>query len=255
MRRYHSAALEFYRQRLRDSVVVRPSSGGGGSVLCCVSPVAQGTVALAIPLCDCITVADVRGGSALGGEAFQAAMRSESVAAALDDETATLLFVLSVAANHSSTSASTGTALSSLAMQCVSAVASAADCSHGQQPASDVQAELQAELASIHSALFPALTNACPAGFPADGFTLPKLVAAATWVDVRTVPVHHSPTSLSLIVAPFNGGAIQLHAMAPSVRAEVSSDELRLVATVDLPAGSELSLGASPWPGRETDGH
>lgn len=98
-----------------------PSSG-----LCCVTEVEEGQCATSFPVSACITfetsrppfcvnlccagaivlisiamhflsAMDARGASPLGGTDFQSAIRTPSVADAIDDETAVLLFVLAIA--------------------------------------------------------------------------------------------------------------------------------------------------------------
>ena len=97
--------------------------------------------------------------------------------------------------------------------------------------------QVEEELVSIHSSLFPALSNAYPTGFPVKGFTLKKFLAAAAWVDARTVI-----DGDNMVVLPLKH-PLELRSYAPTVRVEVGQATVQLVATVDLPAETELCLG------------
>eukprot|EP01048_Picozoa_sp_COSAG05_P009700 COSAG05_NODE_810_length_7182_cov_5.572780_4_plen_335_part_00 len=244
---YHAATMSAYRKLIRHSV--RQHSGLNGSgvagpcdneVLRCAAAVAEGHAAFSIALDDCITVADARGGSALAGAAFQSAIVSPTVADALDDETAVILYVMGVAASVSQEQAEV---TPMVAIQCRAAVATGCIAVAGdEQQLSAVEEELSA----IHGALFPALTNAYPEAFPAHAFSLPKLIAAASWVDARNVVVGDQMVILPLAKPPM------LHERAPTVWAQMDASLVQLIATVDLPAGTVLGLGMSAWPALDT---
>eukprot|EP01047_Picozoa_sp_COSAG01_P062533 COSAG01_NODE_7967_length_2971_cov_31.735724_3_plen_119_part_00 len=111
-------------------------------------------------------MADARGASSLGGQHFQAAMRTPSIAEALDDETAILLFVIAVATQSEFKSAKGPQPM--LQKLCSSAIV--APCTTGDGDAA--RSAMVDELAGIHAALFPALTTALPDAFPAEHFTV-----------------------------------------------------------------------------------
>ena len=87
-------------------------------------------------------------------------MRTPSIAEALDDETAILLFVIAVATQSEFKSAKGPQPM--LQKLCSSAIV--APCTTGDGDAA--RSAMVDELAGIHAALFPALTTALPDAFP-----------------------------------------------------------------------------------------
>ena len=144
--------------------------------------VAADTVVLSVPLAECISVDDARGSAVEAGEAFQQAIKHPSIAGAIDDETAMLLFILAAAAQPPVP----GRRWQSLWTMALSPTApppttagqnedaAVAGTTSDKATAEEEEEDdaMVLELRGIHEALFPALSNAFPAAFPADAFTV-----------------------------------------------------------------------------------
>jgi len=164
----------------------RPNGGSGSDdkATCATvdGDVAADTTVLSVPWAECISVDDARGSAVEAGEAFQQAIKHPSIAGAIDDETAMLLFILAAAAQPPVP----GRRWQSLWTMALSPTApppttagqnedAAVAGTTSEKATAEEEEEDDAmvlELRGIHEALFPALSNAFPAAFPADAFTV-----------------------------------------------------------------------------------
>jgi hypothetical protein len=243
------ASLQLYRSEIAMAVESVEAVPGSNSI-CCAEAVGPDATLQSFPLCDCITIADARGGAKEAGQGFQHAI--QKIEDSVDDETATLLFILASAAAPPvetvvetagpSPAGGAGAAAASGQLRWQSLWSTLP-----QPPTLDGGDPMVAELQEIHSALFPALTNAFPRVFPAESFTVEKLASAAKWYDERAVAVLMGDGAVLTVLLPLECPLGQ--GIAPTCYATTDGTMVRLVSTVSLAMGTELACGhVGPWP-------